>query len=181
LTFWTHYWTGPTVEDHEVSLGMTVMDHTAGNQFRSRGVQVGDIVYMITYSAGNLRVLRKLTVHRIVNMSQARRALRYEPWDAEDHLLAEPNKATPIRYDAVVPHDQLDDIEFVSSGGLRAIKRNRRGEPDPQTFRSVREITAATATLFDQVLTARPQKSSTRRSPAKMRTRTRNGRTPRSK
>jgi hypothetical protein len=115
-------------------------------------VSPGDTVYVISLSSGELRILGRLKVDRVVGMAEARAILPYEPWDADDHLLTDAKRATPIRWDAEVPPEKLGDIEFVTSKGTRGIARNRRGLPDPQTFRSVREITPATARLFDAVL-----------------------------
>jgi hypothetical protein len=160
VRFWTHYWTHETttfdqvlVESGEIP---SALDHTAGNSFRKRGVRPGDGVYVVSYHHGSIRLVGRLVVETIVDQRAAKRALSYEPWDADDHLLADRGELRDRYFDLWLTDAQVRQLEFVGRGGkvVRA-KFNRRGDPDQQTLRSVREVTDRTASLFEELLDAR--------------------------
>jgi hypothetical protein len=155
MRFWTHYWTDYAVSIMERELRAAKvplhLDHTASNRFAR--VSAGDVVYVISYLAGSLRVIGSIEVAQIVGMAAARAALRYEPWEADMHVLASAGSAA--RFDAFLSNSQVDQLEFVHKDGTKCgVARKRDGTADHQTFRGVREITRATAAIFDQVLGA---------------------------
>ncbi|MBK6857642.1 MAG: hypothetical protein IPG97_14105 [Microthrixaceae bacterium] len=160
MKFWTHYWTHETtvfpeeaVRKRKVPLAL---DHTAGNAFRKRGVRPGDAVYVVSYHRGVIRLLGRMTVERVVDQGEAESVLGYEPWKASDHLLAVAGESTDHYFDVVLTADQVNELRFVGHGGkVVGIKFNRRGDPDQQTLRSVRELTAETASFLDEVLAER--------------------------
>lgn len=157
MAYFTHYWKGSTFEStkNDVPLGRNTgfLDHTAGEQFKSRGVQRGDTVYAITFKSGELFVVGRLIVDQILGQREAQRLLTYELWEASEHLIGDSTKLTTMRFDAVVPDAKVAAIRFLDRDGARsAPARNRRGGIDPQTFRGVRQITEPTARLFDDVL-----------------------------
>jgi hypothetical protein len=128
--------------------------HTASDQFRARGVAPGDAVYVVSFHRGVLRVLGRLDVDRVVTRTQAQRALGTQNlWEAADHLLGKPGTVMRYQPDAVVPSADLRRLEFVSPDGtINGVVYNRHGNVDPQSFRSLREVTPATAGLFDGIL-----------------------------
>ena len=153
MAFFTHYWARDTFKDNHLSAGNAVGDellHTAGNHFRSRGVIFGDTVYVISYHNGTLYVVARLAVESIVNQAKARAMLGYDLWQARDHVIAQKGSSSPTRFDRTIDRQAMRDIEFISSdGSVVQPAKNRHGAIDPQTFRGVREITPATAALFD--------------------------------
>ena len=157
MSYFTHYWSAPTVEDQrtlaESGATSDVLDHTASNQFRSRGTGPGDSLYVISFSKSVLRVIGKMTVGQVVSQEEAERILPYKLWEADDHCIAIPGSEGMLRFDVSVSEPQLAGIEFVSASGLVVgPARGNDGRVDPQTFRGVREITPTTATLFDSGL-----------------------------
>ncbi len=149
MTAWTHYWKKATAQGQAHGL----LDHTAGNSFRSRGVGNGDRVYVISFWDGTLKVLGRLDVDRIVDQAEAERIQGEQLWDADDHVLAERGSASKLGV-RVVPDSKLGKIEFINAdGSMVSVKYNRRGKVEGMTFQvEVREITTTTARLFDQLL-----------------------------
>ncbi len=79
--------------------------------------------------------------------------MRNDLWEADDHCFAKPGPAGRMRFDAELPPDRTDDIEFLDRRGIgRPPAYNRHGTLDPQTLRGVRRISDSTAALFDAVL-----------------------------
>ena len=152
MRYWTHYWT-PGAVSGSASMGISLCDHTASNQFLDRGVAVGDAVFVITYADGDLRVLGRLIVERVVDYAAAQRLLPYEPWQAADHLISSAQNCTKLSFSTSIDPTNFQQIEFVrASGALTGIKNRRDGSVEPQSFRGVREITPGTARLFEQAL-----------------------------
>jgi hypothetical protein len=95
-----------------------------------------------------------MTVDRIVDQASA--AAHFgdpDIWKADDHLIAVKGSGTPLKFGAIpVSPTDLAQIEFITPRGNRGVAYNRWGDLDQQAFRSVREITPATAALFDSLL-----------------------------
>ena len=127
--------------------------HTAASGFRQRGVQTGDRMYVISVVGGRLRVVGRLDVEDVVSQERADELFGRPMWQGVEHVVARPGSGTPRRTDAYVPNRRLADVEFAASDGtVAALKINRLGHPDVLSLQGVREITARTAVLFDQVL-----------------------------
>ena len=157
MAHFTHYWKYETVADHQTMVrGREIpskLDHTAGEQFKSRRVTAGDWLYVISFRAGELRVVARLEVEDIVSQRLANKRLSYNPWRATEHVMAVPGSGSPIRFESTVPTAEVGAIRFLTTDGASsAPAMNRRGDFDPQTFRGVRQITEATAAIFDKVL-----------------------------
>ena len=63
----THYWTNETVAAHQASgfEGIPLV-HTAGNLFEPRGVKAGDKVFVVTVRQGDLFLIGRMVVDRVV-------------------------------------------------------------------------------------------------------------------
>src|SRR4051812_13372842 len=112
---WTAYWRHATVK-------MNVMggpcDQMASDNFRDRGVSVGDRVFVLSYFDGELHIIGAMTVEQIVDQRAAERLMNQQLWDARDHLVAlDPKNYTLLRSDSVVPKSDVKGIEFVSPKG----------------------------------------------------------------
>lgn len=128
------------------------LDHTAGNRFRVRGVLPGDVVYVVSYHQGSVRLIGRLLVARVVDQATAERELTYQPWDAGDHLLGG-SDLTDHQFDLWLTAQQVRRLEFISPRAMIVgAKFNPEGSPDQQTLRSVREITERSAGLLDELL-----------------------------
>jgi hypothetical protein len=149
---WTHFWSAEAVAA-STAIATSMFDHSASNQFRDRGVAPGDAVFGISYVDGDLHVIGRLTVDKIVDQATAEHLLPYEPWMAADHVISAPQTCTAMHYDRIIGGAQMGQISFVlASGGVGGVKHRRDGKVEPQSFRGVREITPGTARLFESVL-----------------------------
>lgn len=156
VRFWTHYWTNATVENSRDAVLAgdlpLALDHTAGNSFRVRGVLPGDVVYVVSYHGGSVRIIGRLIVARVVDQATAEGELSYQPWEAADHLLGD-SDMTDHQFDVWLTAEQVRDLEFIGPRGkIAGAKFNPEGSPDQQTLRTVREITERSARLLDELL-----------------------------
>ncbi len=114
--YFTHYWT----ERMCASLAATgsegeLLDHTAGNRLRSKGIGPGDHVYVVSLSKGRLVLVAKLELERVADRHEAAEILAISPedlWDAEDHLIA--SSATPMTFHRLVPLETTERLRFLT-------------------------------------------------------------------
>jgi hypothetical protein len=148
--YFTQYWTDATWESHREMDGQ-LLNHTAGNVFRRRGVGCGDSVYVVTVREGRLYLIGRLAVHQICSLSEAKQILRTDNlWDAQEHIIAA--SATPMRFDFEVPTVITEHLLFVASGVSKPLRFDEPGHLDQQTLRPVRELEPASARLLDKLL-----------------------------
>jgi len=96
-------WSQPQIEVQRRALhDSDRLDHTAGGQFRACGVTAGDRVYVVANQGGQLVLLGRLTVNRIVDQHEADRHFGRRVYEAPDHLLG---SGTALRLDRGVPED----------------------------------------------------------------------------
>ena len=78
-------------------------------------------------------------------------------WEAEDHILASPDSGTEMRFARKIPDHLARQLTFLSpAGDVKGPALNRSGNLDHQTFRGVRELTAAGAAILDDVIAQNP-------------------------
>ena len=65
-----------------------LLNHTAGNLFRKRGVRLGDMVYVVTVLKGKLYLLANLQVAKVCDYAEAADDLGDDLWLASDHIIA---------------------------------------------------------------------------------------------
>lgn len=159
MAHYTHYWSGRTIKFQEASPDpFEPLTHTASAEFRSRGVGPGDTVYVINFINGQLRILGRMVVDRVVDQRRAEQLLGTKDlWDAPNHCIARASTSTPVHYDTYLTDPQLSKFMFVTADGkAQGPKRRMDGTIDPQAFRaSVRMITPQTADLLDSILSSR--------------------------
>jgi hypothetical protein len=124
------------------------LTHTASDQFGSRGIQPGDLLYVLGNDDGRLIVIGRMTVEELYGLEEARARLGPDVWDASWH--AEGSDGTPKRFDCVVPEDEARQIKGASGKPLRIAPDEYR--LDSQTLMTVREITPGSAAILDRLL-----------------------------
>src|SRR5438128_4711491 len=102
----TQYWQNETWRN---SSNERVVDHSAGNDFRRRGVKVGDHVYVVTNMAGRMYVAGKMSVAAITDQRTAERKLGRKLWKADEHLIGQ---GTSMRFDREVPLPIVKQLRF---------------------------------------------------------------------
>ncbi len=151
--YFTHYWSNDTWKRSSDSAAGELLDHTASNSFRNRGVGNGDFIYVVTVLHGALYVAAKMQVAAICTQDEAAAALATSPdnlWDADDHAIGD--TATPLGFDCEIPASVCEQLEFISAYGMRHLKFRRSGTVDQQTLRGVRELTETSAIALDAFL-----------------------------
>ena len=155
MRYFTYYWNQDqflVTAGDAARKGPIYLDYTGGSGFRDRGVAPGDVLYVLTWYKGDLRVLGRMLVDGVLDEAAAQRRIG-STYPAPEHVVASPGTATPFVYDAVIYDESLDDLTFLTADGAAAsVKRNQSGKVEPQTFRNVREITKETADIFDTEL-----------------------------
>ena len=148
--YFTHYWKNDTCRDHESHSGGP-LDYIAGNMFRERGVNEGDVVYIVTVKRGRLFLIGRLTVGQICGPAEAARIVGMDDlWSAKEHIIAA--SATPMRFDNDVPAELTEKLLFVASPHSKPLRFTDPAYLDQQTLRSVRELEPASARALDELL-----------------------------
>lgn len=153
-SFFTHYWLNRTWErNRKRASDGDLLDHTAGNLFRERGVRAGDIVYVVSVINGKLHVCGKLVVEEIYEKDEAATILGYEPedlWDADEHIISA--EATPMNFNLKAPLKITKQLRFISGKGTKPLKFKAPNYLDEQTLRGVRKLNPASAAELDILL-----------------------------
>lgn len=149
--YFTNYWLNRTWERNRkrASEG-ELLDHTASNVFQERGIRVGDIVYVVSVIKGSLYLCGKLVVGKICDIDEAAAILDYEPWEANEHIIAA--AATPMSFTLRVPLNLTRQLRFISDKGHKPLKFKAPHYLDEQTLRNVRELDPASAAELDALL-----------------------------
>jgi hypothetical protein len=123
------------------------LDHTGGSRFSSRGIKPGDFVYVVAVRRGQLYLVGKMEVGKIVSKDEARRILGAEPYDAPEHLIA--RNSTPVRL-TEVPVAVAKELRFISSSRTEGLAFREEEVLDPQAVRVIRELDAESAKRLDE-------------------------------
>lgn len=143
---WLHAW---SIGARDMRQGHQ-LQHIAGNLFRSRGVSSGDRIYVISRSGCEIFLVSVAVVDEYVTEPEAERRLGYPVYAAPDHLLLA--SATPAKLDCNIPTETLKNLRFQRKDGvITSVTFDRNGCPDKQTFRTLRNLTPASAKELDQL------------------------------
>lgn len=150
-SYFTHYWKNSTCQEQEWSPD-SVLNYTAGNMFRKRGVKQGDRVFVVTVSRGRLFLVGAMDVREILTRTQAARELKTSVWNAAEHLVAVRGSASSKRFDRVVPPEIVRELMFEGPDGPIPPKMIDDTRLDQQTLRGVRKLTTASGRLLEGCL-----------------------------
>ncbi len=155
--YFTHYWKNSTWEDNRNSqFADYAVKHISGNDLSKRGIEIGDVVFIITVKEGKLFLSGKLTVGKFCTRKEAAKEMNCEPtdlWDAKEHIIASNFTPTTKKYwDLQVPTDVTEQLEFISGNEIKTLKFKSKNYLDQQTLRSVRRLTPESAQKLDEVL-----------------------------
>lgn len=78
--------------------------------------------------------------------------LPYEPWEADEHVIAVDGSASTQSSKRVIPIDVLRQLRFESPSGITALKWVSDTRLDQQTFRGVRRLTPESADLLESLI-----------------------------
>lgn len=158
MRFWTQYWKQERWNT-ERDEWLEVLDHTASNAFRKRGVSSGDRIYTISLSAGELPLGGRIVVDRIVDQLEAEKHYKNpDLWIADDHVIGDRNNGTPLKVYRKLHSSVSKRLQFKNNAtDTSPLVFLATGQLDNQTARGIRELTADSAAIFDRVLSMTDQ------------------------
>lgn len=125
------------------------LHYVGGNEFRKRGVQPGDAVYVVTNRQGTMYVAARMVVVKITDAAEARRLLKTDNlWPADEHVIG--RDGTLKRFDIRVPDDDARRLLFGIDESPLVFARP--GVLDQQTLRGVRPLSPESAAILDRLL-----------------------------
>jgi predicted HNH restriction endonuclease len=150
--YFSHYWPNDIIKKYKEWEGQP-LDHTASNEFRTRGVKAGDLIYLVTNLKGQLHVLARMEVAKICGPEEAAAALNDDPrelWNATDHIIA--SSSTAMKSDLRIPSEVTKTLLFLEGSQTVGPSFKYPNYLDNQTLQGVRELTAQSAAQLDKFL-----------------------------
>lgn len=123
--------------------GNSIFTVAYGNSYRSRGVEPGDALYILSCGQGSVWLWGRMVVKGVEDPGAGDDA----PW-ARDAVRADPRLSTRADPDRLIPPEVVSAIRF-GDGQAPAMRANG---PDPQTFRGIRRLSEETQTLLENML-----------------------------
>jgi len=114
-----------------------------GNSYRSRGVEPGDALYILSCGQGSVWLWGRMVVKGVEDPGAGDDA----PW-ARDAVRADPRLSTRADPNRLIPPEVVSAIRF-GDGQAPAMRTNG---PDPQTFRGIRRLSEETRVVFENML-----------------------------
>mgnify|MGYP007059444534 CR=1 FL=1 len=123
--------------------------YAAGSRFTQSEVGSGDTLYIVSVSKGQLYLLGKMEVDRIVSYEEAEQILDEKPFDAPEHVFARRCTATRL---TLAPLEITQTLRFISASNRDSLYFTDEGVLSGQTLRVVRRLTPESAALLDGIL-----------------------------
>ena len=143
--YFTYLWTREEIESWKPELGK--VEGSYSNTFKARGVKRGDVIYLWGYFDATLFLINRFTVQQIKRVAKGSNFLRKSEF-------AVAQIESDIQLDVAISESDVGKLQFMPDNKPpRYRKPPFNNQPEPQTFRGVREITADTAALLDSYLT----------------------------
>lgn len=142
MTDWLHYWKAPQVRN---ALADGILAHIASNQFGR--VRAGDRIWVVNATdEGELVTIGYVDATEPVTMDEARARLDYEPWEANHHVLVDPDLAQRPRL--VYLTEVAERLRFESTTSDRLLLTN--GRVNGQQLQAMRRLTPASASMIQR-------------------------------
>ena len=130
--------------------------HSSGsNLFSKRGVQPGDIVYIISLSGGQLYLGGRMTVKQILSRSEVARLWNRDMdsmYDAAEWIVDPEDKGTLLHLHRRLCPALTKQIRFQTKTEIKEPFFVTETELDNQATRGVRELTAESAAFLDRII-----------------------------
>lgn len=155
--YFTHYWANPTWEIMAELLSTHVdgkLARAGSNRFRSKNIQSGDYVFVVTILDGQLRVGGRIIVDKVLDQADAEvyADWGFDIWQSDQHVAMPLKDAFSFTPENIVPVDDVKRLEFISGDSVKTLKFIDEKRLDPQTLRGVRELTPSSATLLNEYI-----------------------------
>ena len=151
---WTCHWRHSTWRPDVNAEGEPVRC-AGGNNFRKRGVSVGDSVYVVSLAGGQLYLGGRMTVRAVVSRAEAARLTSRnegELYEADEWIVDPQQTGTLLDLHRRLAPEVTMRLRFVSPDGPKAPCFVSATDLDNQATRGVRELTAESAGLLDRVI-----------------------------
>ncbi|MFI5380714.1 MAG: hypothetical protein ACHRHE_15555 [Tepidisphaerales bacterium] len=150
--FWTCHWQFRYWRADVNSEGQAVAS-SGSNNFRRRGVSVGDAVYIVSLSGGQLYLGGRMIVKRIMSRSEVVRLWNNDNlFDAAEWIIDPDESGTLLHLHRRLSPALTKQLRFLSASGPKAPFFVSDTELDNQATRGVRELTAESAALLDRII-----------------------------
>jgi len=150
--FWTCHWQfrywRPNINPENQPV-----DSSGSNTFSKKGVSVGDIVYVVSLSEGHLYLGGRMLVKRIISRPEAVRLWNNDNlYEAREWVVDPEQRGTLLHLHRRLSPALTRRLRFESKAGVRPLCFVSDSELDNQATRGVRELTAESAALLDQII-----------------------------
>ena len=150
--FWTCHWQFRNWRPDINRVGRPLR-WSGSNSFRKRGVSVGDLVYILSLSAGQLYLGGRMVVRGIVSRAEVVRLGNNDDlYDTEEWIVDPQESGTLLHLHRRLSPELTKQLRFLSSSGPKAPCFISGTELDRQATRGVRELTAESAELLDRII-----------------------------
>jgi len=150
--FWTCHWQFRFWRPDINTEGQPVTA-SGSNSFRKRGVSVGDSVYIISLSAGQLYIGGRMAVKQIVSRQEALTLLnRDNLYDAREWIVDPEESGTLLHLHRRLSPALTRQLRFVSGPNKKEPCFVSDTDLDNQATRGVRQISLESATLLDRII-----------------------------
>jgi hypothetical protein len=153
--YFTHLWAIGTF-DYQKSLGYQNQPFRhvpATEKFEHIDINIGDYIYVLTCKKKKIYLIGRLQVDKICNQEEAEILCQTKDlYEATNHFVSifEPYSLEQYDDGCVIPMEVIKRLRFLNGTEEPSYKKN--GDFEPQTFRSVRELTPKSALEFDKYL-----------------------------
>jgi hypothetical protein len=131
---------------------------SGSNSFIRRGVSVGDTVYIVSLSGGQLYLGGRMVVKRIVSRPEAVRLWdNHNLYNAKEWVVDPGETGTPLHLHRCLSPALTKQLRFETKSGPQQLFFISDTELDNQTTRGIRELTSDSATLLDRIIAATDQ------------------------
>ncbi len=152
MAYFTYQWTNFCCDRmYERNFTGLPTDKAAGNNFKKRGVDDGDVIYIVAVRKGRVYLIGRMRVKVLRERNKNDGELWPGRWiiDGED--------GTPLRFKRILSAEVLGELQFTTKEGvIRCLSIDPDGllsAGNQQAIRSVRQITSDSAILLDTEVT----------------------------
>jgi len=149
--YWMCHWKNKFWQS-DLDCELQPIKFAAGNEFASRGVQYGDVVYIVSIKDGKLLLAGKMIVDRIVSYNQILKLYGEPAYRASEYLISKEDSATPRNYHRQLSTEVSQKLRFVSDESESSLYFEDEDRLYRQATRKLRNFTKESAKLLDRII-----------------------------
>jgi hypothetical protein len=154
VRYWTFHWQFRFWRN-DINTEFEPLDSSGSNNFVKRGVLVGDVVYVVSLSGGQLYLGGRMTVKQIVSRTEAVSIFRTQNlYHADEWVIDKDPSGTPLNLHRRLAPEITRQIRCVmADGSERGLFFVSDTHLDVQATRGIRQLTPESAELLDRIIT----------------------------